>query len=636
MTENNTNDLSQESVDIPVKPEQVKDRASDWSVFATSQNSQQFCQSWLALLVQQIDSIKVGMVLLQSSIDNAYIPAAIWPDPQIDLTPLTQAAQKALVERQGVEIKPPKQESISEGESLCTQIALPIETEADLYGVVVIGVSSQLDSANLQDIRRRLYWGSAWLIQYFQRKELLVKQRHIERCALTLDFALVLQEQPDFQKALFMLVNSLAVKLSLKRVSLGLETKGSIRVKAISNTAHFKLQTELVQLISNAMEEALDQGRNVSYPKNFIEPNLSPLNITLEHQQLAKSGEGGVASFLLKDKGRPFGVLTLEYPFSDKVADEIEEYGTALSASIAPAIKQQQELDSWFAGKWKRLLNQELRKLFGPHHTVYKTFVTLGVLALFFVVLVKGEFRITAKTTLEGLVQRAAVVPFEGYIDQAPMRAGDMVTAGQVVATLDDKDLKLERIRLESEREQTLRKYREALSKHERASTSVLGAQLNQTEAELSLVREKLERSIIRSPFDGIVVSGDLSQMLGAPVEQGKVLFEIAPLDAYRVILKVDERDISYIAVEQTGQLALSGITSDTIPFTIKKVTPIATSEDGLTYFRVEAELDRSMPFLRPGMEGIGKINVGDDKLIWIWTRRLVDWLKISLWTWMP
>ena len=60
----------------------------------------------------------------------------------------------------------------------------------------------------------------------------------------------------------------------------------------------------------------------------------------------------------------------------------------------------------------------------------------------------------------------------------------------------------------------------------------VFAAQINQAEAQLALAEEKLARATLVAPFDGIVVSGDLSQQLGTPVEQGKLLFEIAPLEA--------------------------------------------------------------------------------------------------------
>jgi len=131
------------------------------------------------------------------------------------------------------------------------------------------------------------------------------------------------------------------------------------------------------------------------------------------------------------------------------------------------------------------------------------------------------------------------------------------------------------------------------------------------------------------------VVSGDLSQLLGTPVEQGKVLFQIAPLDAYRVILEVDERDIAQVRVGQEGELALSGIPAHPMHFAVKQITPVSTAQEGRNYFRVEAKLDDPSARLRPGMEGVGKIDIGSRKLIWIWTHSLVDWLRLWAWKWL-
>ena len=253
-----------------------------------------------------------------------------------------------------------------------------------------------------------------------------------------------------------------------------------------------------------------------------------------------------------------------------------------------------------------------------------------------FLAVADGQFRVAAKTVVEGAVQRAAVAPFEGYIAAANVRAGDTVRRGQVLATFDDRDLKLEQVKWESEKEQASRKYREALAKHDRAASRILAAQLNQADAQLALADEKLARTQLVAPFDAVVVSGDLSQLLGSPVEQGKVLFELAPLDAYRVILKVDERDIAFVATGQHGELALTGLSQAKLPFTVKTVTSVSTPQEGRNFFRVEAQLLDTSARLRPGMEGVGKIDAGQRRLVWIWTRGFVDWLRISLWTWLP
>jgi hypothetical protein len=35
-------------------------------------------------------------------------------------------------------------------------------------------------------------------------------------------------------------------------------------------------------------------------------------------------------------------------------------------------------------------------------------------------------------------------------------------------------------------------------------------------------------------------------------------------------------------------------------------------------------------------MEGVGKVLIGERKLIWIWTHSMVDWLRLWVWKWLP
>jgi multidrug efflux pump subunit AcrA (membrane-fusion protein) len=174
------------------------------------------------------------------------------------------------------------------------------------------------------------------------------------------------------------------------------------------------------------------------------------------------------------------------------------------------------------------------------------------------------------------------------------------------------------------------------MAQGERGSMGIIAAQVNQSEAQLSLAQEKLARATLVAPFDGVVVSGDLSQSIGTPVEQGKLLFEVAPLDGYRVVLQVDDHDIARLALAQRGELVLSSLPDRTLPFTVSAITPVATQSEGRNVFRVEARLDAKTARLRPGMEGVGKVVVGERSLLWIWTHSFFDWLRLALWNWMP
>jgi hypothetical protein len=114
-------------------------------------------------------------------------------------------------------------------------------------------------------------------------------------------------------------------------------------------------------------------------------------------------------------------------------------------------------------------------------------------------------------------------------------------------------------------------------------------------------------------------------------------MHELAPLDAYRVVLQVDEHDFAAVKLGQKGELILTALPGEHYPFAVTKITPVATAREGRNLFRVEAELQgKALPRLRPGMEGVAKIDIEERRLAWIWSRRLVDWLRLKSWAWLP
>src|SRR5678816_4391221 len=93
------------------------------------------------------------------------------------------------------------------------------------------------------------------------------------------------------------------------------------------------------------------------------------------------------------------------------------------------------------------------------------------------------------------------------------------------------------------------------------------------------------------APFDGVIVSGDLSQRLGAPVERGQVLFEVAPLDDFRIALQVDEHDFAQVLPGQRGEMVVASMPYQSFAFTVTKITAVNNAKDGANRFRGEARL---------------------------------------------
>jgi multidrug resistance efflux pump len=277
-----------------------------------------------------------------------------------------------------------------------------------------------------------------------------------------------------------------------------------------------------------------------------------------------------------------------------------------------------------------------LRRLTGPRHAKTKLAVGIAVLAAVFFTFATADFRVTAPATLEGAVRRTLAAPFDGYIATASARAGDVARADAVLATLDDREIRLERLKWASQYAQFLKQYQEAVANRDRAKAQIVQAQYEQAEAQVRLLDEQLSRASVKAPFNGIIVKGDLSQSLGSAVKRGDVLFEITPLESYRVIVNVDERDIADVVAGQKGILVLASISRESYPFTVTSVTSVTTTRDGRNFFRVEAMMEGVNERLRPGMEGVGKVVIEERRVIWIWTYRLVNWMRLFVWTYWP
>ena len=602
--------------------------ATAWARFSSARDAAEFCASWLAILCAQVGRVNGALLLLGPERDGAFRAAASWPDATRNMQYLAPAAEKALNERRGVLM--PRDAAAPLAREPGALVGYPIEVSGTLRGAVALDLSGGEHA--LQQALRLVYWASAWLVDQFRQQDLKERDTRLARLALATDLvASALQERRLAPSALAV-ANELAARLKCDRVSLGFEESGSVEVQAISHTASFDRKTNLVRLIGEAMDEVLDLDASIAHPARDGD-DLG----AIAHGELAREFRDiAICSVPLAQDGHAGGVLTLERSSGEAFDAEAIELCKTVGMLLGPILALKRENER---GEWQRLreaLAAGARALFGPRHPGVKLLALVAGAVVLFCSLAAGEYRVSAKTVIEGEVQRAAVAPFDGYVAQSLVRAGDTVKKGQVLARLEERELKLEQTRLASEREQLMRRHRQAFAALDRASMAVIAAQINQAEAQLSLVEDKLARATLAAPFDGIVVSGDLSQLLGSPVEQGKVLFQIAPLDAYRVILEVDERDIAHVRIGQQGELALSGMPARPMHFALKQITPVSTAQEGRNYFRVEAQLDNASVHLRPGMEGVGKISAGERKLIWIWTHPLVDWLRMWAWKWLP
>lgn len=259
--------------------------------------------------------------------------------------------------------------------------------------------------------------------------------------------------------------------------------------------------------------------------------------------------------------------------------------------------------------------------------------LTLAVLTLW-----PADLNVSGHARVEGATQRMLSAPVAGFLKQVHVRPGDVVKEGQLLVEMADQELLVERERWSSQLAQSDSTLAEANAKADRSQLVIGLAKSNEMQAQLDLVQSQLDRSQVRAPFDAVVVHGDLSQRLGAPLEQGAELMTLAPAGQFRVIVEVDEADIANVSANQEGSLALSALPWDSLPLRVARITPMATTLEGRNVFEVEAELTQTPSLtqtkLRPGLAGHARIHVGQRPLLVGWVMRAADRMRMAWWSW--
>jgi multidrug resistance efflux pump len=595
-----------------------------WARLAHAADARSFAAAWLEIQCRAFNGVIRGAVILRANEAAAYAPVAIWPEG-IEGSPKLAAVTERALQSRAVAVDGLKRNLRREDPVF---IGHPVLVDDELFGAVALEIEGRPEAA-VQDVVQRLGGGIGWLEALSRRKTFTSKARLVTVLEL---IATALQHE-RFQAAATAVATELATTFGCERVSIGFMKGRHIEVRALSHSASFSKKTTLVRAIEAAMDEAADQLATVMLPAR----KDGPFQVTRMHAELLQQhSAGAVCTIPLTAGGQVLGALLLELPAGAEFDARTVELCEHAALLVGPVLDVKRKEDRWLGRKALDSLMQSGRRLVGPRHTALKLWTGLAALALLFFSVVDGDFMITADASLEGKVQRAITASMQGYVVEARARAGDVVREGNLLAALDDRDLRLEREKLVSQSAQAESERRQAVAEGNRARARILDAQLGQVEAQLALVDEQIARTRLVAPFDAVIVKGDLSQSLGAAVERGNVLFEVAPLDSYRVIMKVDERDITEVAAGQTGRLALASMPNDEFTLTVDKITPVSVTDQGRNYFRVEAVAKGATEKLRPGMEGVGKIQVDRRKLIWIWTRKLVHWARMWVWSWWP
>lgn len=455
-----------------------------------------------------------------------------------------------------------------------------------------------------------ILWSKAWL-------ELLLRNAR-ERATGFENLLATLSQASAFdslRENTYALSTNLVQQFGLAQVVICMMHKGRFVTQAVSNVPAFEGKAEQFFLLEKSLcwrEGALHLGEDYRHWLQAQKPALEVECLPIVHG------------------GHCYGAVICTWPIARDLEPHSKAQLRTIVRHIAPIFASQAQLKEPL--HWRAI--NRARKIWQRLSQTHKTLaIALPILLLLLLVLAPVTYKVKGQATLEGLVQRAIVAPEDGYLLQADVRAGELLKKDQIIARLDQKSILLEIKRWQSEKQEYEGQFNRELNALNHTQMRIAKAKVAQAEAKLDLYKDRLQRLTITAPIDGIIIKGDLSRAVGSPVERGQVLYEMAPLNEFKLVIMVDESRIRHLRPGQSGRLVLAAFPSDAMVFTVNSVASVFENQQEGVFYRVEAELAHSAEHLRPGMSGIAKVEVGRKPLGWVVIYPLWRWLRLQLWS---
>jgi len=586
------------------------EEAALWAAFSSATSGEAAAGPWTQLQARRLPGARACAVF--RAVAPALELVAAWPATQTLPRDLPESAREG--QEQGVALV---RSAIRGFHLIC-----PLPGEG---GWVAAAEVAPLSAAELQTALESLHWGVGWLEAARAAEAGHGAIARNERLELAARLAENVARERDAASASMALAAGVGATFGATVVTVGVLRRGRLSVTAqwrnTDNPVEGEPATAAVGTVGAVdllpvLQSVLDVRHALRVERHEVAgeepPEQSPAAIEL------LAAHAHVCALPLPGPETVAGAIVVQRlaggPFSDEEVAGLE----TIALQAAPLIEAKPLARPVPVTRERRVFVA----LFGPVRMKLKL-VLVAILAGALVMLgATGRYGVPVEGAIEGAQPRVLAAPFGGLLGEVLVRRGDAVTRGQMIARMDDTQLQLERTRLAAERAQLATVTREARQIRDRAATEALDARLKDVDARLRITEERLARTRVLSPTDGIVVGGAGLGVGGSNVASGQSLVEIASVDSYRLVLWVDERDLTLMREGQAGTLVLAGDSTE-LPFTVKRLTGVAAFRSARNMVRVEAHLQDMSEQVRPGAEGTGEVDVGKRKVVWIWWRYL-------------
>lgn len=439
----------------------------------------------------------------------------------------------------------------------------------------------------------------------------------------------------NLERVLQTVVNGPSAVIPYERAAIALEERGRVKLKSVSGIEQLNPADPQMERLGEVLEWAafLDSELLVAQHGEGIN---TPREETREkfRRYFQASGMRGFYALPLGDEEGKVGVLSYESSDPDFLTEAHFEMIRVLAAQATVAIRNASLYrEVPFIGVLEPLLHKK-QKFFALEKRRRVTLLAAAAAVVVFLAAFPFPMRVEGNARVSPSHLAKIEPEVAGVVRQVYVHEGQHVTRGQVLADLEDWDYRAALAGGEAKYQTALAEMNRALARNDGSEAGVQRVQANYWQSEVERDRERLEKTHLRSPIDGVVTTPHVQDLVGRELQPGDQFAQVVDDSVVTVDVAVDEPDLSLVRGGARGWVKLDGFPARTFRGVVNIISPRSDAAGDTRVFYARLQVPNPGNLMRAGMRGRAKLATGWRPVGYVFFRRPAMWVYAKLWSW--
>jgi RND family efflux transporter MFP subunit len=464
---------------------------------------------------------------------------------------------------------------------------------------------------------------------------LLQAERKVEILETLVSVSHEITSTLNLDRVLQTLVNAPQAVIPYERAAIAVEQRGKFRLGAISGMYEVHTDDPDVKPLNGVLQWASASTEAVFVCQRGERPEAEREETIAKFQKyFAETGMRGFYAVPLVDDDGCVGILSFESRDPDFLSQAHLEMIQVIAAQATVALRNAALYKEVPFIDFIQPMLEKKRKFLSMEKSRRAATLGLAAAVVAFATFFPIPMRIAGSATVAP-VHTAQVQPeLEGIVKGVYVRESDSVKRGTILADLEDWEYRMGLAGAQAKYGTAISEMNRALAGNDGTQAGILRVQADFWAAEVARARERVEKTHIRSPIDGVVTTPHVENFVGRRLAYGEKFAEVVDLSHATVDVAVDEDDVPLLWVGERAAVKLEGFPTRRFKGDVVVVSPKGGLDGNKRVFFARVLLPNPDGVIRAGMQGRAKVSVGWHAVGYVLFRGPAIWLYSKLWSW--